>query len=205
MTLPACQQRVLDRVERSLHACDPRLRSMFAIFTKLTSADEMPRLEQLESRRLPLPDWLRRLRRPGHGRRTARGARPAAAPGAWLLAILVDPILLLALAPAAFPGLGASRARPGGPAFQLHNTAPAPSRTATRLPARQGFAHQPAGRVTAPGGPVPARAAGDLPRVPRQASHLGAPATRAARGSPGRLPNTRRSSEPQSSTIRFSR
>jgi Protein of unknown function (DUF3040) len=35
MSLPACQQRVLDRVEQSLYACDPRLRSKFAIFTKL--------------------------------------------------------------------------------------------------------------------------------------------------------------------------
>jgi len=36
MSLPARQQQVLDRIEDSLHACDPRLRSMFAIFTKLT-------------------------------------------------------------------------------------------------------------------------------------------------------------------------
>jgi hypothetical protein len=36
MSLPTCQQRVLDRIEQSLHAGDPRLRSKFAIFTKLT-------------------------------------------------------------------------------------------------------------------------------------------------------------------------
>jgi len=36
MSLPARQQQVLDRIEDSLHACDPRLRSMFAIFTELT-------------------------------------------------------------------------------------------------------------------------------------------------------------------------
>jgi hypothetical protein len=42
MSLPACQQRVLDRIEHSLHAGDPRLRAMFAIFTKLTREEEMP-------------------------------------------------------------------------------------------------------------------------------------------------------------------
>jgi hypothetical protein len=35
MRLPSCQQRVLDRIEPPLHACDPGLRSKFAIFTKL--------------------------------------------------------------------------------------------------------------------------------------------------------------------------
>jgi hypothetical protein len=35
MSLPARQERVLERIEHSLHACDP-LRSMFAMFTKLT-------------------------------------------------------------------------------------------------------------------------------------------------------------------------
>jgi hypothetical protein len=36
MSLPACQQRVLDRIEQSLRACDARLKSKFAIITKLT-------------------------------------------------------------------------------------------------------------------------------------------------------------------------
>jgi len=42
MSLPARQQQVLDRIEDSLHACDPRLRSMFAISTKLTREEGMP-------------------------------------------------------------------------------------------------------------------------------------------------------------------
>jgi hypothetical protein len=64
MSLPARQARVLDRIEHSLDACDPRLRSMFAIFAKLTRDEEMPRLEQFESRSLPLRGWLNRLTRP---------------------------------------------------------------------------------------------------------------------------------------------
>ncbi len=38
MSLPSRQQqRVLDRIEQLLNACDPGLRSKFAIFTKLPS------------------------------------------------------------------------------------------------------------------------------------------------------------------------
>jgi Protein of unknown function (DUF3040) len=58
MSLPARQQRVLGRIERSLHASDPRLRSMFATFTKLTRGQRMPRLEQLESQSWLLRSWL---------------------------------------------------------------------------------------------------------------------------------------------------
>jgi hypothetical protein len=61
MSLPARQQRVLGRIEHSLHAGDPRLRSMFATFTKLTRGQQMPRLEQLESPSWPRPYWRQRL------------------------------------------------------------------------------------------------------------------------------------------------
>ena len=37
MSLPAYLQQILDRIEQSLYACDPGLRSKFAIFTKLPS------------------------------------------------------------------------------------------------------------------------------------------------------------------------
>lgn len=79
MSLPARQQRVLDRIEDSLHACDLRLRSMFAISTKLTREEGMPRLEELDHRTLPQWRWLKR---PGRRRRAARGAWATGAPGA---------------------------------------------------------------------------------------------------------------------------
>jgi hypothetical protein len=42
MTLSARQQAVLDQIERALQAADPQLRSMFSIFTRLTSHEIMP-------------------------------------------------------------------------------------------------------------------------------------------------------------------
>lgn len=47
--MPACQQQVLDRIENDLEGCEPRLRSMFAIFTRLTRDEGAPRTESLRS------------------------------------------------------------------------------------------------------------------------------------------------------------
>jgi hypothetical protein len=54
VSLPAGQQQVLDRIETDLEGCEPRLRSMFAIFARLTRDDGAPRTESLppEGRRL---------------------------------------------------------------------------------------------------------------------------------------------------------
>jgi hypothetical protein len=48
--LPAGQQQVLDRIETDLEGCEPRLRSMFAIFTRLTRDEGAPRTESLSPR-----------------------------------------------------------------------------------------------------------------------------------------------------------
>jgi hypothetical protein len=50
MSLPACERRALDRIEKTLHAGDPRLRSLFMIFTRLTRHEAMPRTEQVSTR-----------------------------------------------------------------------------------------------------------------------------------------------------------
>jgi hypothetical protein len=50
MSLPASQQRALDRIEKKLQAGDPRLRSLFAIFTRLTWHEALLRFEQVKSR-----------------------------------------------------------------------------------------------------------------------------------------------------------
>jgi hypothetical protein len=47
VSLPAGQQQVLDRIESDLEGCEPRLRSMFAIFTRLTRDEGAPRTESL--------------------------------------------------------------------------------------------------------------------------------------------------------------
>ena len=48
MSLPASQQRVLDRIEEVLKKREPRLVSMFAMFTRLNLGERLPRLEALE-------------------------------------------------------------------------------------------------------------------------------------------------------------
>jgi Protein of unknown function (DUF3040) len=51
MSLPASEERVLSRIETALLDRDPRLRSLFAIFTRLTRQEAMPATEQLRRRR----------------------------------------------------------------------------------------------------------------------------------------------------------
>ena len=143
MSLPARQERVLERIEHSLQACDPPLRSMFAMFTKLTRDEEMPRLEKLQAPSSPLWDWLKRQAQPVRGRRVRRSAWATGAPGTRLRAIILVPIVLLALAPAALLGLGIDGVSHCGPAFRPQHTAPALMNWAkTCRPAPHRFAHQ---------------------------------------------------------------
>ena len=48
MSLPASQQRVLDRIEEVLKKREPRLVSMFTMFTRLNIGERLPRIEALE-------------------------------------------------------------------------------------------------------------------------------------------------------------
>jgi hypothetical protein len=142
MSLPARQERVLERIEHS-QACDPLLRSMFAMFTKLTRDEEMPRLEKLQAPSSPLWDWLKRQAQPVRGRRVRRSAWAIGAPGTRRRAIILVPIVLLALAPAALLGLGIHGVSHCGPAFRPQHTAPALMNWAkTCRPAPHRFAHQ---------------------------------------------------------------
>jgi hypothetical protein len=50
MSLPARQQRALDRIDQTLTGNDPRLGSMFAIFTRLTLDEPMPATERVSAR-----------------------------------------------------------------------------------------------------------------------------------------------------------
>jgi hypothetical protein len=70
MGLPGSQQRVLGRIEGRLAQSDPRLESLFAIFTRLSLAEAMPWIEQVKARAFRyyltrLAAWFRLLvRRP---------------------------------------------------------------------------------------------------------------------------------------------
>jgi hypothetical protein len=78
MGLPARQRKVLDSIESALHRSDPRLASLFAIFTRLNRDEEMPRLEQVRARAVLLFAGLRR--------RTLWINRRARAASQWLAA-----------------------------------------------------------------------------------------------------------------------
>jgi hypothetical protein len=60
MGLPACEERILHRMEIVLRSHEPRLATMFGVFTQLTRDEEIPGIERL--RRSPWLSW-RRLRR----------------------------------------------------------------------------------------------------------------------------------------------
>ena len=47
MGLPARQRRVLVHIESTLRGSDPRLAALYAIFSRLTRDEEMPRIEQV--------------------------------------------------------------------------------------------------------------------------------------------------------------
>jgi Protein of unknown function (DUF3040) len=51
MSLSAAEVRTLTRIERALLSRDPRLRSLFSMFTRLTWQEAMPAREQLRRRR----------------------------------------------------------------------------------------------------------------------------------------------------------
>ena len=60
MSLPASQQRVLNRIDRMLRDSDPRLVALFSIFTRLTWEEEMPRIEEVRARLARFGAWIAR-------------------------------------------------------------------------------------------------------------------------------------------------
>ena len=50
MSLPACRQRALDRIEQTLVSEDPGLGLRFAVFTRLTRHEAIPGTEQMPGR-----------------------------------------------------------------------------------------------------------------------------------------------------------
>jgi len=103
MSLPACQQRILDGIAGTLQVRDPRLASLFSIFTRLNRQEPMPGAEEIMMS-------TGRLRRAagGLGRVFARAARLLFARAARLLfarAARLRPIVIVPVALAALAGL----------------------------------------------------------------------------------------------------
>ena len=71
MTLPASQQHALDAIDDVLQSAEPRLATMFGVFTHLTRQEAMPAVETL-----PPGRWWTRYRLPGR----PLPPRPAASP-----------------------------------------------------------------------------------------------------------------------------
>lgn len=74
MGLPAGQQRVLDGIEDALRSGEPRLASMFSIFTRLSRTEARPHREQLPYE-CGWRSWPARLRYALSARRLYRGWR----------------------------------------------------------------------------------------------------------------------------------
>ena len=111
MSLPACQERILRGMESALRKGEPRLASRFAIFTRLTKDEELPRTEQLVPRPWPwrlLGHAGVRPRRPRRGGGTAAWA--SGRPAVRLRAVILVPVLLIMMASAlAFTSTSSAR------------------------------------------------------------------------------------------------
>jgi hypothetical protein len=109
MSLPTGQKRVLESIEGKLAESDPRLVSLFSIFTRLTLAEKMPWIEEVAVR--PIADRLASI---AHWFRWI-----ARRPAARLRAMLLLPAALTAVACAltlAFGFPGSQRHVPGAKA-----------------------------------------------------------------------------------------
>lgn len=105
MSLPTGQQRVLESIAGRLAESDPRLASLFSIFTRLTLAERMPWIEQVAVR--PVADRLAAI---GHWFRVSRRS------AARVRAMVLLPAALTAVACAltlAFGFPGSQRHVPG--------------------------------------------------------------------------------------------
>jgi hypothetical protein len=99
MSLPACEQWALDGIEAGLKSSEPRLASMFAIFTRLARDEEQPRTE-----RLPAGSWwpsawparLRAARRRDRRRRSVARRRAGRSAAARLRTIVLVPLAVAA-------------------------------------------------------------------------------------------------------------
>jgi hypothetical protein len=106
MSLPACQQRVLDRMEGALRASEPHLTSMYEIFARLNAAEPV-RAEPLMRRRLR---WLQ--------------------PGTAMYAIVLIPVMFAAILVGALLGGGTRNAAACEASYSVGGVSPLTTRGA---------------------------------------------------------------------------
>jgi len=106
MSLPACQQRVLDRMEGALRASEPHLTSMYEIFTRLNTGDPVL-TEPLTRRRLR---WFQ--------------------PGTAIYAIVLVPVMFAAIIVGALLGGGTRSAAACEASYSVGGVSPLTTRPA---------------------------------------------------------------------------
>ena len=164
MSLPACQQRILDRMEGALRASEPQLTSMYAIFTRL-NADEPVRTERLVRKRLR---WLQQ--------------------GTALYAIVLLPVMFAAIIVGALLGGSARTATACEASYSVGGVSPLTSRpscpvsgqkTAAKIAAAKKTARKTASRMacltTAPASRFTALAGHERAFSPVYATAVGPP------------------------------
>jgi hypothetical protein len=112
MSLPACQQRVLNRMEGALRAGEPHLTSMYAIFARL-NAGEPVGPERLAPKRLR---WMQ--------------------PGTAMYAIVLIPVMFAAIIVGALVGGGARSATACEASYSVGGVSPLASRPSCALSAK---------------------------------------------------------------------
>jgi len=110
MSLPACQQRVLDRMEGALRASEPHLTSMYEIFTRLSTGEPV-QAEPIMRRRLR---WFQ--------------------PGTAIYAIVLVPVMFAAIIVGALLGGGTRSAAACKASYSVGGVSPLTTRPA--CPAR---------------------------------------------------------------------
>jgi len=104
MSLPACQQRVLDRMEGTLRASEPHLTSMYAIFTRLNTGEPIG-TERLARKRLR---WLQ--------------------PSTAMYAVVLIPVMFAAIVVGALLGGGGRSAAACKASYSVGGVSPLTSR-----------------------------------------------------------------------------
>src|SRR6185437_16719688 len=106
MSLPACQQRALDRMEGALRASEPHLASMYTIFGRLNAGEPIGR-ERLTRRRQRWPQ-----------------------PGTTMYAIVLVPVMFAAIIVGALLGGGTRSAAACKASYSVGGVSPLTTRPA---------------------------------------------------------------------------
>jgi hypothetical protein len=128
MSLAAREQQILDGMETALQAGETRLTSMFTIFTRLSSDEEIPGMEELAVRSRRPRSWLRAPRSAGRYPRNARRRSTSRArwatgrPAAKLRAIALIPVALAAIASVVLLGVSTASVRMCRPVNAVHTS-----------------------------------------------------------------------------------